>query len=586
MDQQQSAKLSNLDKRKPKNPIKFKIELNEEQKNAKAVIYDNPVVLIRGYAGSGKTACACQVALDMFFKRQVEKIIITRPTVAKEEIGFLPGDMKDKMDPWLAPVYANLHGLYGREAVDKLALQGDIEIVPFAFMRGRAQPLHSRVLTPHGFVQMGDVKVGDSILGQDGQPYEVLGVFPQGVMDVYRVEFTDGTSVLASDDHLWEVVDMAYQTKKTASVRTTKEIRQQLKLKNGQLKWKIPLMSPAIFPTANLPIDPYMLGLLLGDGCLVNQILFSTKDLSLVEEIQSRLPSPLKIKKKAGDNYDYGISAGRTTYASRDQRNQLKHALSDLGLLGKHSWDKFIPDLYLHADPHQRIELLRGLMDTDGSIYSDGIHSRKTSSVSHYYTVSEKLRDGVSFLVQSLGGVVKVRKYHKAGTVDEWGRKYNYDLYDLFIRMPSSINPFKLTRKADLFEVIQEPRRGIMSIEWHSSEPVQCIAVSAPNKLYITDNFTVTHNTFVNAFVLVDECQNITHTQTEMMLGRLGKGSKMVFCGDVAQIDLKNKKDSGIGFFLRLEENVPGVRVVTLKTNHRHEVVEPILQVYTDYRDM
>ena len=88
MDQQQSAKLSNLDKRKPKNPIKFKIELNEEQKNAKAVIYDNPVVLIRGYAGSGKTACACQVALDMFFKRQVEKIIITRPTVAKEEIGF------------------------------------------------------------------------------------------------------------------------------------------------------------------------------------------------------------------------------------------------------------------------------------------------------------------------------------------------------------------------------------------------------------------------------------------------------------------------------------------------------------------
>ena len=137
MDQQQSAKLSNLDKRKPKNPIKFKIELNEEQKNAKAVIYDNPVVLIRGYAGSGKTACACQVALDMFFKRQVEKIIITRPTVAKEDIGFLPGDMKDKMDPWLAPVYANLHGLYGREAVDKLALQGDIEIVPFAFMRGR-----------------------------------------------------------------------------------------------------------------------------------------------------------------------------------------------------------------------------------------------------------------------------------------------------------------------------------------------------------------------------------------------------------------------------------------------------------------
>ena len=91
--------------------------------------------------------------------------------------------------------------------------------------------------------------------------------------------------------------------------------------------------------------------------------------------------------------------------------------------------------------------------------------------------------------------------------------------------------------------------------------------------------------TFPNSFVIVDECQNITHSQTEMMLGRLGKSGKMVFCGDISQTDLKNKKDSGISFFARLEENVKGVRIVTLKTNHRHEIVEPILRVYSDFRD-
>jgi len=216
------------EKRKPKNPIKFKISLNEEQKEAKQLIIDNPVVLLKGMAGSGKTLVACQVALDMVFKKEVERIIITRPTVAKEEIGFLPGDLKEKMDPWLAPIYANLYMLYEKEKVDKMIADGIIEIVPFAFMRGR---------------------------------------------------------------------------------------------------------------------------------------------------------------------------------------------------------------------------------------------------------------------------------------------------------------------------------------------------------------------TFPNAFVIVDECQNITHSQTEMILGRLGKGGTMVFCGDITQTDLKTKKDSGIGFFTRLEENIKGVKVFTLKTNHRHEIVEPILKLYSDYRD-
>jgi len=126
-----------VQKRRPKNPIKFNVQLNEEQKEAKALIIDSPITVIKGMAGSGKTLVASQVALDMLFTKSVEKIVITRPTVSKEDIGFLPGDLQAKMDPWLAPVYHNLNMLYGEEKIKKELEAGRIEIVPFAFMRGR-----------------------------------------------------------------------------------------------------------------------------------------------------------------------------------------------------------------------------------------------------------------------------------------------------------------------------------------------------------------------------------------------------------------------------------------------------------------
>mgnify|MGYP001372749722 FL=1 len=124
-------------KRVVKNPIKFKVPLNEEQKHAKAVILKHTVTILAGKAGSGKTLLACQVALDGLFRRHYEKIIITRPTVSKEEIGFLPGDLHQKMDPWVQPIYQNMYLLYGKDKVDPFIQSGQIEIVPVAFMRGR-----------------------------------------------------------------------------------------------------------------------------------------------------------------------------------------------------------------------------------------------------------------------------------------------------------------------------------------------------------------------------------------------------------------------------------------------------------------
>jgi|TARA_R100000479_G_C6387898_1_gene203789 phosphate starvation-inducible PhoH-like protein len=124
-------------KRIPKNPIKFKLQLNEEQKQAKQIILDNTITLLGGSAGSGKTLLACNVALDGLLRRQYDKIIITRPTVSKEEIGFLPGDLREKMDPWVQPIYQNFFALYDKVKIEKLITDGKIEIVPVSFMRGR-----------------------------------------------------------------------------------------------------------------------------------------------------------------------------------------------------------------------------------------------------------------------------------------------------------------------------------------------------------------------------------------------------------------------------------------------------------------
>jgi phosphate starvation-inducible PhoH-like protein len=125
-------------KRKPKNPIKFQISLNEEQKEAKTLIVNNTITILTGQAGSGKTLVACQAALDALFTGEVEKIVVARPVVtAKEEIGFLPGSMKDKLDPFIAPVFDNLHRLYNKEKIDALIQENIIEIIPIAFMRGR-----------------------------------------------------------------------------------------------------------------------------------------------------------------------------------------------------------------------------------------------------------------------------------------------------------------------------------------------------------------------------------------------------------------------------------------------------------------
>ena len=128
----------NTAKKPPKGSVRFSLSLSPEQKSAKQAILHHPYNFIVGKAGSGKTLLACQVALDMFFKRQIDKIIITRPTVSTEDNGFLPGSEKEKMEPWIVPIKSNMRKIYNKPNIlEKMEKNEDIELVSLAHFRGR-----------------------------------------------------------------------------------------------------------------------------------------------------------------------------------------------------------------------------------------------------------------------------------------------------------------------------------------------------------------------------------------------------------------------------------------------------------------
>lgn len=130
--------VSNKSKKSPKTPVKFSISLSDEQKQSKTIILEHPFNFVLGKAGSGKTLLAVQIALDRFFKREINKIIITRPTIGTEDNGFLPGSENEKMEPWLVPIRSNMRKVYNKpEILEKMETEDQIELVSLTHFRGR-----------------------------------------------------------------------------------------------------------------------------------------------------------------------------------------------------------------------------------------------------------------------------------------------------------------------------------------------------------------------------------------------------------------------------------------------------------------
>ena len=196
------------------------------QKRYVDAIDANTIVFGIGPAGTGKTYLAMAKAVNALQTKQVTRIILTRPAVeAGERLGFLPGTLSEKIDPYLRPLYDALHDMMDPELIPKLMSAGVIEVAPLAYMRGRAQPVFTKVLTPNGFRPIGELQVGDFVIGSDGRPTEVLGVYPQGFKEIYRVHTQDGSSTLASGDHLWSVYTREDRRRgKPARVLQTKDM--------------------------------------------------------------------------------------------------------------------------------------------------------------------------------------------------------------------------------------------------------------------------------------------------------------------------------------------------------------------------
>ncbi len=558
-------------------------------------IEQNDLVFGIGPAGTGKTFLAVALAVQYLMSKRVNRIVLVRPAVeAGEKLGFLPGDLQEKIDPYLRPIYDALFDIMDHERVTSFLEKRIIEIAPLAFMRGRAQTLDSLLMTPDGWRKMGAVQAGDFVVGSNGKPVEVLGVFPQGKKKVYRLTMTDGSSTVACAEHLWQVSTMEDKRRnRSPRILETQEMIGDFR-RNHQYRYEVPILSaPVEFAAQPTPLDPYALGLLLGDGCITDRTSpsFATTDTELVSSLSFAFADmDLHIRRKRKSEIDYVLVnplAGKGGNKFAPIRNPLTQALRELSLSGTHSATKFIPATYLYNSAEVRVALLQGLLDTDGGpVTQEG----RTCRI-QYTTTSEQLKDDVVFLVRSLGGVAYWRRRPAEGRKPGFahGRPvpYRTDAYVLDIRLPETISPFRLRRKAALYEQSGggRPMRFIKDIELIGEQETQCISVAAVDSLYVTDDFILTHNTISDSFIILDEAQNTTSEQMKMFLTRIGFGSKAVITGDVTQIDLPTGRKSGLIEAQQVVRNIKGIEFIefTARDVVRHHIVQLIVQAYDEH---
>lgn len=342
---------------------------------------------------------------------------------------------------------------------------------------GKAQPLDSLVLTERGYIQMGDITLDDKVYGEDGELHKVEAIYPQGEKEIYRVTFSDGTYAECCKEHLWTVQTPSQRVDKKYETITLEEIMNKelyKASKEGYKQWQfyIPMTKPVQFKEAKVNIKPYILGLLIGDGYLKQGTIEFT---NTEEDIIDAIKTEYKISRKS-----------ENTIRVLDKDGSLRDELDKLGLR-ECSEDKYIPNEYLYNSIETRLEILRGLVDTDGYV--------KNSSI-EYSTTSERLAKDVKFLVESLGGTANIILKANPIYYCQGKKKCGKDSYRVLIKMPKSIKAFNSVKHNERFSEGQtEARRTIRRIEKIGVKKAQCIYIDNPTHLYLTNNFIVTHNT-------------------------------------------------------------------------------------------
>lgn len=371
---------------------------------------------------------------------------------------------------------------------------------------GKAQPLYSNILTEHGWREMGDIKVGDKVYNRLGKLSSVLAIFPQGKKRNFRVTFLDGRTAECCDEHLWT----CYTSRgnfKTVTLYKMMETGFRT-CKDREYRYFIPNNECIQFKKANLPIDPYVLGVMIGDGSIAPSQLstsVSSAEEDVIQRLRDKLGNEYKVTKYNTTNYSWGIS-----YLTKYNSNPLKNKLANLGLRCK-SIDKFIPSIYLFSSTEQRMELLRGLFDTDGSVSRKGNFSFSTHSRVLYLNFMH--------LCRSLGMQCIGKEF------DRGDKGIDFD-----VKILTDKEIFTSKKHKDKWHNVLSKKRGknvsryyktaIVSAEYIGETDMQCIVVDDVEHLYITDDFTVTHNTLL-ASIIVKEAYRHRYNSMIITMSKL-----------------------------------------------------------------
>lgn len=400
---------------------------------------------------------------------------------------------------------------------------------------GRAQPLSSKVLTPTGWTTIGELQVGDELIGADGKPTKILALHPQGEVPVYRVGFSDGSSTEACGEHKWQVttpqIRKSLKRKKNAPINprsgrheaskdflvlsTSELAKDYLIVWPGavEARYHIPMVAPVQFASFRgaYPLSPYVVGVLLGDGhisCIDRTSPgFTSADPEVAYHVAQELPEGCEVTHNGGLRYsllDMGASG-------RGHTSRIKDALYQIGLAGCTAYDKHIPEKYLYApEPQMRLDLLQGLIDTDGWISE---RAQGKSCKVGFASVSYQLASDVIMLVRSLGGIagLSTRKAH-IGRLPGDNPCPCKESYTVTMTLPAGMIPARLSRKTAFYQdrTKYEPSRAIRSISYSRDTEASCVTVANPDGLYVTENFIVTHN---SSIYFPDEFAHLDHQE-------------------------------------------------------------------------
>lgn len=361
------------------------------------------------------------------------------------------------------------------------------------------QPLDAKVLTPNGFAEMGQIKIGDEVIGQNGRPTRVVGTLDNlGKREVFRVIFKDGTETRCTADHLWTVRTANDKAKgygwRTFPLKHLLSLGLMVKgstQERQNARWFVPTADAVEYTPSpdKLPIDPWILGVLLGNGCFSTGVSLSTSDEWLLKEAARILGPGYRFSQSTSNGYDWGI-------AFNGYGNPLVRALRSMGIYLCRSYTKFVPHEYIYASVEERLSLLQGLVDTDGYVSPSGLVE--------YTSASEQLAKDVLFLVRSLGGYGVINP-KTLNTGPYKGNTYYRVHFRLSNGMLPCRTPYKLKNWKPKKMTLD---RAIVDVVPDGVEEVRCIQVANEDGLYLTDSFIVTHNCGKSK-VAIDVAQNM-----------------------------------------------------------------------------